>query len=87
MKKTGKRILAALLSSLMILEMAQLSLASAAEAVDRALNPAEQIELSVPEELQDAGNCFFLLVPACCAIIVDFFAVKEKILCRILVNQ
>ena len=59
MKNSGKRILAALLSALMILEMAQLSLASAAEAVDRALNPAEQIELSVPEELQDAGNIFF----------------------------
>ena len=59
MKNTGKRILAALLSAIMILEMAQLTLASAAEAVDKALNPAEQIELSVPEELQDAGNYFF----------------------------
>ncbi|MBE6723778.1 MAG: hypothetical protein E7576_01070 [Ruminococcaceae bacterium] len=43
----------------MILEMAQLTLASAVEAADRALNPAEQVQLSVPEELQDAGNCFF----------------------------
>ncbi|MBQ3708113.1 MAG: S-layer homology domain-containing protein [Clostridia bacterium] len=59
MKKAGKKILAALLSVLMILEMAQLSLASAAEAIDRALNPAEQIELSVPSELKDAGNYFF----------------------------
>ena len=59
MKSTVKRLVASVLSALMVFQTAQLTMAYAADAVDRAVNPAEQLELSVPVELQDGESYIF----------------------------
>ena len=60
MKKRMMKLLAVFLACLMLLGSSRELAASAAEELDRALNPAEQIELIVPASLQDGGNWFFI---------------------------
>ena len=54
------RYLALLLAIVMFLQLADTSIVYAAEEVEKVLDPASQIELSVPESLQDGGNYFFI---------------------------
>ena len=53
MRKPFVRILAALLIVLMLFQLSGESIAYAADALDKALNPEKQIELIVPQSLQD----------------------------------
>ena len=63
MRKFLKSTLAMLLAVLMLVEMGEPVLAAAADELDKALNPAEQLELTVPERLQDGENWFFFPEP------------------------
>ena len=54
------KCLALLLALVMFLQLADTSIVYAAEEVEKVLDPASQIELSVPESLQDGGNYFFI---------------------------
>ena len=60
MKRFVKRTLSALLAFLMLFQASQGGVALAAEENNRTLDPAEQIQLTVPERFQDGGNWFFI---------------------------
>ena len=70
MRKPFVRILAALLIVLMLFQLSGESIAYAADALDKALNPEKQIELIVPQSLQDGENYFFIRE--------DTFTISEK---------
>ena len=59
MKRLFKRAAAMLLALMMLLQLSETGLVAVAEA----LNPAEQIELTVPERFQDGNNWFFIAAP------------------------
>ena len=59
MKRITK-CLSLLLAIVMFLQLADTSIVYAAEEVEKALDPAGQIELRVPESLQDGGSYFFI---------------------------
>ena len=59
MKRITK-CLALLLALVMVLQFADTPIVYAAEAVKTALDPASQIELAVPDSLQDGANYFFI---------------------------
>ncbi len=70
MRKPFVRILAALLIVLMLFQLSGESIAYAADTLDKALNPEKQIELIVPQSLQDGENYFFIRE--------DTFTISEK---------
>ena len=70
MRKPFVRILAALLIALLLFELSGESITFAADALDKALNPEKQIELIVPQSLQDGNNYFFIRE--------DSFTISEK---------
>ena len=59
MKRITK-CLALLLALVMFLQLADTSVVYAVEEVEKALDPASQIELTVPDSLQDGANYFFI---------------------------
>ena len=63
MTKFKRSAVALLLAVLMLFETGEAAIAFAAEEVDRALNPAEHLELTVPERFQDGRNWFFFPEP------------------------
>ena len=60
MKHYLQKTLALLLAFLMLFEVGEMGIAFAVEDIDRAVNPAKYIELTVPEKFQDGGNWFFI---------------------------
>ena len=60
MRKIGIRALSLLLAFLMFFGAGEAGFAHAAEEIDKAVNPAEHIELTVPERFEDGGNWFFI---------------------------
>ena len=60
MKHFLKNSLAVLLAILMLFEAGQAGIVSAAEEIDKAINPAEHIELTVPDRFQDGESWFFI---------------------------
>ena len=60
MKRITKSILALLLALLMLFEVGELGIAYALDGIDRAVNPAKNIELTVPERFGDGNNWFFI---------------------------
>ena len=60
MKRTLKSVAAMLLALIMLLQTSEAGIVCAAEALNQALNPAEQIELTVPEALRDGKSYFFI---------------------------
>ena len=70
MRKSLKRILAVLLTVLMLFQLSEYGIVYAADALDKALNPEKRIELIVPESLQDGNDYFFIRE--------DSFSISEK---------
>ena len=60
MKRITKSVLALLLAFLMVFEAGELGIAYAVDEIDKAINPAERIELTVPEKYQTGENLFFI---------------------------
>ena len=60
MKKIGKMLLSFLLAFIMLFETGEAGIAYAADEIDKAINPAERIALTVPERFADGGNWFFV---------------------------
>ena len=60
MKRFMKSAMAGLLALLMLIQTADSGIAYAVGELEKALNPAEQIELTVPERFQDGNNWFFI---------------------------
>ena len=60
MKRFLRCSLSVFLAFLMLIQVCQEGIVLAADEVDKALNPAERIELTVPEQFQDGGNWFFI---------------------------
>ena len=60
MRHFWKSALSFVLAFLMLFGMYPEGVVQAANEVDKALNPAEQIPLTVPERFQDGGNWFFI---------------------------
>ena len=60
MKHFCKRSLAVLLAVLILLGTCEAGVAYAVDEIDKAINPAEQIELTVPEAFADGENWFFI---------------------------
>ena len=63
MKRFLKSAMAGLLAVLMLIQTADSGIAYAVSELDKALNPAEQIELTVPEAFRDGNNWFFIATP------------------------
>ena len=59
MKRFLKNAIALTLALSLLIGSGGNSLAAVADEIDRTLNPAERIELTVPERFQDGGNWFF----------------------------
>ena len=59
MKKQAKRIAALLLVLVLFVQLSDVMIARAADAIDAAVHPAERIELYVPASLQ-GGSYFFI---------------------------
>ena len=59
MKRLAKRIAALLLVLVLFVQLSDVMIARAVDAVDAAVNPAERIELYVPASLQ-GGSYFFI---------------------------
>ena len=60
MKHFCKRSLAVLLAVLILFGTCEAGVAYAVDEIDKAINPAEQIELTVPEAFADGENWFFI---------------------------
>ena len=60
MKKFFKNAMALLLAVLLLVQVGEYGLVWAADEVDKAVNPAEHIELTVPEKFQTGENLFFI---------------------------
>ena len=60
MKQFCKRSLAVLLAVLILFGTCEAGVAYAVDEIDKAINPAEQIELTVPEAFADGENWFFI---------------------------
>ena len=60
MKRILRNSFAFLLALLMVFQCGEGALAYAAEEIDKRINPAEYIELSVPEKFRDGENWFFI---------------------------
>lgn len=59
MNRFFKATLAVLLSALMLFQAGHAGVSYAVEEIDKSINPAEQIELTVPEQYRDGENHFF----------------------------
>ncbi len=70
MNRCFKSITTIALVFLMLVQMSEVGIVNAVESIDKALNPAEQIELTVPEKLRDGSNY--------CFIRQDAFQIGEK---------
>ena len=64
MKRIFKSTMALVLTLLMLMQVGELSLSYAADAIDRVINPADHIELTVPERFRDGENWFFIPEPS-----------------------
>ena len=60
MKRILRNTFAFLLALLMVFQCGEGALAYTAEEIDKRINPAEYIELSVPEKFRDGENWFFI---------------------------
>ena len=60
MKQFCKRSLAVLLAVLILFGTCEAGVAYAVDEIDKAINPAEQIDLTVPEAFADGENWFFI---------------------------
>ena len=60
MRRFCKRSLAVLLAVLILFGTCEAGVAYAVDEIDKAINPAEQIELTVPEAFADGENWFFI---------------------------
>ena len=60
MKKFFRNAIAMVLALLMLIQAGEYGIAWAVEEVDKAVNPAEHIEITVPERFKDGENWFFI---------------------------
>ena len=60
MKRFFKNTISLMLALLMLIQAGEAGIAFAVEEADKAINPAEHIELTVPEKFRDGGNWFFI---------------------------
>ena len=60
MKKFFRNAIAMVLALLMLIQAGEYGIAWAVEEVDKAVNPAEHIEITVPERFKDGDNWFFV---------------------------